>query len=81
MERTQEVKKQRFAFYVERMRGLSPLAKLNQGFSYVSAEDGKVIKAVADVQQGDDIKIYVTDGVIRASVKDAYREEYSGSRE
>ena len=81
MERTQEVKKQRFAFYVERMRGLSPLAKLNQGFSYVSAEDGKVIKAVADVQQGDDIKIYVTDGVIRASVRDAYREEYSGSRE
>lgn len=81
MERTQEVKKQRFAFYVERMRGLSPLAKLNQGFSYVSAEDGKVIKAVADVKQGDDIKIYVTDGLIRASVKDAYREEYSGSRE
>ena len=81
MERTREVKKQRFAFYVERMRGLSPLAKLNQGFSYVSAENGKVIKAVADVQQGDDIKIYVTDGVIRASVKDAYREEYSGSRE
>lgn len=80
MERRQEAKRQQLAFYVERMRGLSPLTKLNQGFSYVSAEDGKVIKTIANVQKGDDINIYVTDGVIKASVKEAYREEYSGNR-
>ena len=42
MERKIDDKKRRFGFYIERMKGLSPLAKLNQGFAYVSTENGKV---------------------------------------
>ena len=52
--------------YIERFRGLSPLEKLNQGFSYVEDEKGKAVTAVGEVEKGDLLTIQVTDGRIRA---------------
>ena len=49
MERKIDDEKRRFAFYIERMKGLSPLAKLNQGFAYISTENGKVVKTIAPI--------------------------------
>lgn len=65
--------KQRLAIKIEQMKGLSPLAKLNQGFSYVTSESGKVVKSVKHVSASDSLKIYVTDGIVKAKVEDTYK--------
>ena len=65
--------KQRLAIKIEQMKGLSPLAKLNQGFSYVTSESGKVVKSVEHVSANDSLKIYVTDGIVKAKVEDTYK--------
>lgn len=75
--RLQEAK-QRFAIYIEQMKGLSPISKLNQGFSYVASENGSVVKRIQDVNVSDKLNIYVTDGVIKATVEDTVKEDYSG---
>ena len=64
MERKLNVAKHQLAIRIEQMKGLSPLAKLNQGFSYVTAESGKVVKRVEHVNTNDSLKIYVTDGIV-----------------
>ena len=65
--------KQRLAIKIEQMKGLSPLAKLNQGFSYVTSASGKVVKSVEHVNANDSLKIYVTDGIVKAKVEDTYK--------
>lgn len=80
MERKIDDEKRRFAFYIERMKGLSPLAKLNQGFAYISTENGKVVKTITDTANGETLNVYVTDGVIKARVEDTHKEEHCGSR-
>ena len=65
--------KQRLAIKIEQMKGLSPLAKLNQGFSYVMSDSGKVVKSVEHVSANDSLKIYVTDGIVKAKVEDTYK--------
>ena len=80
MERKIDDEKRRFAFYIERMKGLSPLAKLNQGFAYISTENGKVVKTIADTANGETLNVYVTEGVIKARVEDTHKEEHCGSR-
>ena len=73
MERKLGAAKQRLAIHIEQMKGLSPLAKLNQGFSYVTSETGKVVKSVEHVKPNDSLKIYVTDGIVKAKVEDTYK--------
>ena len=73
MKRKLDFAKQKLAIRIEQMKGLSPLAKLNQGFSYVTSEEGKVIKSVDHVKIDEHMKIYVTDGIIRAKVEDTYK--------
>ena len=68
--------KQKLAIYIERMKGLSPLAKLNQGFSYVASEGGNVVKSIEDVKAEDSLTIYVTDGLIKTKVKETIKEDY-----
>ena len=73
MENKLGMAKQRLAIKIEQMKGLSPLAKLNQGFSYVTSESGKVVKSVEHVSAHDSLKIYVTDGIVKAKVEDTYK--------
>ena len=73
MERNLRESRQQLSIRIERMKGLSPLAKLNQGFSYVQGSEGTV-KKVADVKKGDWLRIYVTDGQIEAQVTDTKKE-------
>lgn len=56
-------------FYVEKMKGLSPLEKLNQGYAYIEDEKGRPVRQIAEVKEGDAIRIYVSDGMIEAQVK------------
>ena len=46
MERKLLESKQKLAIQIERMKGLSPLTKLNQGFSYVKSGDYYIIKGI-----------------------------------
>lgn len=57
------------ALYIERMKAVSPLEKLNSGFSYVEAKDGKNIRSVTQVHEGDSLRIRVSDGVIDTKVE------------
>lgn len=61
-------KRHGLALYVEKMKGLSPLEKLNSGFSYVEDENGKNIRSVSQVEEGQAVSVRVRDGVIAAKV-------------
>lgn len=60
----------RLELYIERLRGLSPLDKLNQGFSYVADEQGKTITNIHQVVTGQRIDVHVKNGIIQTSVTD-----------
>ena len=66
----------RLAIQIEKMNGLSPIRKLNQGFSYVEEEDGSVIKSIRQVKKGDELTVYVTDGLIQTSVEAVQNKTY-----
>ncbi len=68
MQRKLRLNRHKLEIYIERIKGLSPLDKLNQGFSYVSDENGKNIRKISQVNPGDNIRIQVTDGRIYAKV-------------
>ena len=57
------------ALYIERMKAVSPLEKLNSGYSYVEAADGKNIRSVTQVREGDSLRIRVSDGMIDTKVE------------
>ena len=78
MDKKLNLAKQKLAIRIERMKGLSPLEKLNQGFSYVASEDGRVVKSIEHVKKEDKLTIYVTDGILKAKVEDTMKEDYSG---
>lgn len=62
-------KRHQFRIYIEKMKGLSPLEKLNQGYAYATDDKGSTLSSIAQVEQGERLKIYVTDGRIDAEVK------------
>ncbi len=62
--------KQKLALYAERMKGLSPLEKLSQGYSYVTTGEDKTLTSVKQTAAGETLKIHVTDGVIRAKTEE-----------
>ena len=56
--------------YIEKLNGLSPLKKLNQGYSFVEGKGGKAVTSIQDVGPEDVLTIHVTDGEIRAEVQE-----------
>ena len=61
-------KRHRMAIYVERMKGLSPLEKLNSGFSYVADEEEKNVRSISQVREGQILTIHMKDGTARTKV-------------
>lgn len=55
--------------YISRLEGLSPILRLKSGFSYVSDKEGKNVRSVSGVSEGDELSIRVTDGRITSMVK------------
>ena len=68
-------RRHKLAIYIERLKGLSPLQKLNSGYSYVENDSNKNIRSVADVEAGEQVKIYVTDGYMKALVQEVQEEK------
>lgn len=66
----------RLAIQIEKLNGLSPVRKLDQGFAYVEEADGGVVKSIRQVEKGDELTVYVTDGLIRTSVKAVQKKTY-----
>ncbi|MDE5909082.1 MAG: exodeoxyribonuclease VII large subunit [Lachnospiraceae bacterium] len=60
------------AIYIEKLKGLSPLDKLNQGYSYVSDINGRTVTDIRKISAGDQIQIYVKNGRIDAKVKEKH---------
>ncbi|MBQ9118567.1 MAG: exodeoxyribonuclease VII large subunit [Lachnospiraceae bacterium] len=61
-------KRHGLALRISRLEGLSPLGKLNQGYSYVADKDGRNISTIQNVRKGDELTISVRDGNILAQV-------------
>ena len=66
--------RQRLSVYLERFSGLSPLKKLNQGYSYVANEKGKTVTSVDGIKEKDRLFISVTDGTIETEVSSIRKE-------
>ena len=58
------------------MKGLSPLEKLNQGYAYAADMEGRTVNRISQVEPGDELRVYVKDGVIHTKVLD--RQKLSG---
>ncbi len=63
------------ALYIERMKAVSPLEKLNSGFSYVEDIAGKNIRSVTQIKAGEQLRIRVSDGVITTRVEQILSDE------
>lgn len=64
-------KQHQLGIYIEKLRGLSPLEKLAQGFGCVTDGDGRRVYSVHQVKKNDPLNIYVSDGWIEARVLSA----------
>lgn len=70
MERRLQKNRHTLSLYVEKLKGLSPLEKLNQGFSHVADRAGRTVTDVNRVQPGELLTIHVKNGRIIAEVKE-----------
>ena len=67
MERVFEEKKHSFEVLLARLNGLSPTAKLVNGFGYIT-KDEKPVETVEEVGIGDSLNIRIHDGMIETKV-------------
>ncbi len=56
--------------YIEKLEGLSPLKKLNKGYSLVVNKDNRIVNSIKKTTAGDVLRISVTDGDIIAEVSE-----------
>ncbi len=61
-------RKHQLALYIEQLKAVSPLEKLDRGFGFVTDEDGRKISSVKDTVKGQQIQITLKDGRIDAKV-------------
>lgn len=80
MQRKLEKARHRLGVYAARLDGLSPLKKLQQGFSYVEDEGGHAITSISQTDVGQKIRIHVTDGVIEGQVTERKAAETGAHR-
>ena len=58
----------RLQLLIQKIEALSPLQRLNQGFSYVEDVSGNAVTSIGQVSPGDFLRIQVTDGCISGTV-------------
>lgn len=69
-------KHQQLAIYIERLKGLSPLEKLNQGYAYVSDENGNTVNDICRVKIGETLTIYIRNGRMNARITERMPMEH-----
>ena len=70
LERRMQEARHRLALYAARMKGLSPLDKLSQGYAYAADAAGRTLSSVEQVAVGEQIRVYVKDGSLLAQVQE-----------
>lgn len=60
--------KHQLELYIQEMKGLSPLYKLQGGYVYVSDESGRNIKSVDELKKGEQINLVFKDGYAKAVI-------------
>lgn len=60
------------ALYAERLDGMSPLKKLQQGYSYIEDETGRALTGISQTAPGKMLKIHLADGVVAAKTTAVY---------
>lgn len=68
-------RRHRLALYVERLKGLSPLDKLNQGFSLVEDEEGRAVSDVEKVHAGAMLRVHMKNGLVKARAEETEKIE------
>ena len=68
-------KKYQLQLQIERLGGLSPLQKLQQGYSYAADSENKNIRSISQIKEDDVLRVYVTDGAIVAKVQEVQKIE------
>ena len=76
MKRQLTDRKHQLAIYIEKLKGLSPLDKLGQGYAFVENGQGQVINDVAQVSRGDEINIHLINGRILAKTMEIEGTDY-----
>lgn len=64
-----EQSRHQLALSIEKLDGLSPVKKLNQGYSFVTGPDGKGITGIEQVKPEDQLIIHLLNGEINAKVQ------------
>lgn len=62
-------RRHQLAIYIEKMKGLSPLEKLSQGYAFAENEAGEVINDISKVKKNQMMHIFVKNGKITAKVE------------
>lgn len=68
MEEQLQDRKHRLALMIEQMKGLSPLDKLNQGYSYAADEKGNTLSTIDQVAVGEMVMLFVKDGKMETRI-------------
>lgn len=74
MERRLQECRHKLDIYVQQMKGLSPLDKLNQGYAYAADDKGATVASIEQVAVGDRMSVYVKDGRLSVQVMEKLRE-------
>lgn len=75
MEQILEQKKNLFLRLADRMESQSPLKKLGRGYAYIETTDKKPLQTISQIQQNEELEIFVKDGKIRAVVSEVIGNE------
>jgi exodeoxyribonuclease VII large subunit len=60
--------KQRYISCTAKLDAMSPLKVLTRGYSMTQTEGGEVIRSVTQVAEGDTVNVFVSDGVLTATI-------------
>ena len=58
----------RLSIDIEKLKGMSPLDKLNQGYAFVEKENGEIANDINKISLEDTLKVYVKNGNLKAKV-------------
>ena len=78
MERQLTETKHRLALYVEEMKGLSPLQKLQSGYTYTADESGSHIDSVSRLTKGQHLMLTFADGKAKVTVDEITGQKNGG---
>lgn len=69
MQKQMTAKRHMLALYAEKLKGLSPLEKLSQGYAFLENSEGKVIHDINQVKEQEQVQIFLKNGSIDAKVE------------